>query len=73
MLQSKGVQWDRDTERLATDIFDIILSKWQKESLEASESGNLFLGYFSFLKEQNLPLLRVSKRKQLLANLHKIT
>lgn len=62
-----------DTEHLATDIFNSTLSKRQKESFQASECGNFPLGYFSFLKEQNLPSLRASKRKQLLANLHKIT
>lgn len=69
----RGRSGSQDTEHLATDIFNSTLSKRQKESFQASECGNFPLGYFSFLKEQNLPLLRASKRKQLLADLHKIT
>lgn len=62
----------RGRKRPATD-FNLIFPKDKKEGFQDSEHGKFFLAYLSFLKEQKFPLLKVSKRKQLLANLHKTT
>lgn len=75
MGKRKGHRFRRagelEAESVQPQAFNLILPKEKKEGFQDSEQGKFFLAYLSFLKEQKFPLLKVSKRKKLLANLHK--